>query len=59
MLPIEGIPKVPNFKGLNTAGVNALISLGGAALINAVFGNYRGVLMNMVSQYCEPIMSFQ
>jgi hypothetical protein len=52
MLPIEGIPKVPNFKGLNTAGTNALISLGGAALINAVFGNYWGVF----NEYGIPIL---
>ena len=29
MLPIDGIPNIPNFKGLNTAGTNAMISLGG------------------------------
>lgn len=52
MLPIEGMPNVPNFKGLNTAGTNALISLGGAALINAVFGNYWGVF----NEYGIPIL---
>lgn len=52
MLPIEGIPNVPNFKGLNTAGTNAIISLGGAALINAVFGNYWGVF----NEYGIPIL---
>ena len=52
MLPIEGIPNVPNFKGLNTAGTNALISLGGAALIKAVFGNYWGVF----NEYGVPIL---
>ncbi len=52
MLPIEGIPNVPNFKGLNTAGTNAMISLGGAALINAVFGNYWGVF----NEYGIPIL---
>lgn len=52
MLPIDGIPNVPNFKGLNTAGTNAMISLGGAALINAVFGNYWGVF----NEYGIPIL---
>lgn len=52
MLPIEGIPNVPNFKGLNTAGTNAMISLGGAALINAVFGNYWGIF----NEYGIPIL---
>lgn len=52
MLPIEGIPNIPNFKGLNVAGTNALISLGGAALINAVFGNYWGVF----NEYGIPIL---
>ena len=52
MLPIDGIPNIPNFKGLNTAGTNAMISLGGAALINAVFGNYWGVF----NEYGIPIL---
>lgn len=52
MLPIEGMPNIPNFKGLNTAGSNALISLGSAALINAVFGNYWGIF----NEYGIPIL---
>ncbi|MCX8748207.1 phage baseplate protein [Snodgrassella alvi] len=52
MLPIEGMPNVPNFKGLNAAGSNALISLGSAALINAVFGNYWGIF----NEYGIPIL---
>lgn len=43
MAIIDGIPNVPNFKGLVSGVANAAIGLGGAALINAVFGNYWGV----------------
>lgn len=43
MAVVDGIPNVPNFKGLVSGAVNAAIGLGGAALINAIFGNYWGV----------------
>lgn len=52
MLAIEDMPNVPNFKGLNVVGSNALISLGSAALINAVFGNYWGIF----NEYGIPIL---
>lgn len=43
MAIVDGIPNVPNFKGLVSGSLNAAISLGGAALINAIFGNYWGI----------------
>lgn len=43
MAIVDGIPNVPDFKGVVSGGLNAAISLGGAALINAIFGNYWGI----------------
>ena len=52
MALIDGIPNVPDFKGLVSAGTDALISFGGAALLNLVFGNKWGVF----NQYGIPIL---
>ena len=49
---MDGMPNIPDFKGLKTAGIDAAISLGGAALINLVFGNYWGIF----NQYGVPIL---
>lgn len=38
-----GMPNIPNFKGLATAGQAAGTGLLGAAIINKLFGNYWGV----------------
>lgn len=47
-----GMPDIPDFKGLKTGGIDALISFGGAFLVNKLFGNYWGVF----SQYGVPIV---
>ena len=47
-----GVPSIPNFKGLVTAGTDAAISLGGAALIRAVFGEVWG----LVNEFGVPIL---
>ena len=47
-----GMPNIPNFAGLATSAADAAISLGGAALLNAVFGNVWGI----VNQYGVPIL---
>ena len=52
MAIMDGMPNIPDFKGLKTAGIDAAISLGGAALINLVFGNYWGIF----NQYGIPIL---
>ena len=44
---MTGMPSIPNFKGLVTAGTDAAISLGGAALIRAVFGEVWGWSMSL------------
>ena len=49
---MDGMPNIPDFKGLKTAGIDAAISFGGAALLNAIFGNVWGV----VNQYGIPIL---
>ena len=49
---MDGMPSIPNYKGLVTAATDAAISLGGAALINVVFGNYWGV----INEYGIPIL---
>ena len=46
------MPSIPNFKGLVTAGTDAAISLGGAALIRAVFGEVWG----LVNEFGVPIL---
>ena len=52
MAIMDGMPNIPDFKGLKTAGIDAAISFGGGALINAIFGNVWGV----VNQYGIPIL---
>ncbi|AOA58334.1 phage baseplate protein [Acinetobacter larvae] len=49
---MEGMPDIPDFKGLATSGTDAGISLGGAALINTVLGNYWGIF----NEYGVPIL---
>lgn len=46
------MPDIPNWKGLPNAGLDAGISLGGAALINSLFGNYWGVF----NEYGVPLL---
>lgn len=46
------MPDIPNWKGLPNAGLNAGISLGGAALINSLFGNYWGIF----NEYGVPLL---
>ena len=52
MVTMDGMPNIPDFKGVTSAATDAAISLGGAALINAVFGNYWGV----INEYGVPIL---
>ncbi|MEQ5327021.1 hypothetical protein, partial [Proteus sp. fly-1008] len=47
-----GMPDIPNWKGLPNAGLDAGISLGGAALINSLFGNYWGIF----NEYGVPLL---
>ena len=47
-----GIPNIPDFKGLVTSGSNALIGLGGAAIIRAIFGNVWG----LVNEFGIPVV---
>lgn len=49
---VDGVPNVPDFKGLVSGGLDALIGFGGAALINMLFGNQWGVF----NQYGIPIL---
>lgn len=51
-MPMPGMPSIPNFKGLVTAGADAAISLGGAAIINAVFGKVWGI----INEFGVPIV---
>ena len=51
-MAMAGMPSIPNFKGLVTAGTDAAISLGGAALIRAVFGEVWG----LVNEFGVPIL---
>lgn len=46
------MPDIPNWKGLPNAGLDAGISLGGAALINSLFGNYWGIF----NEYGVPLL---
>lgn len=49
---ISGMPDIPNFKGLEVSGLDALIGFGGAFAINMIFGNQWGVF----SQFGVPIL---
>lgn len=49
---MTGIPNIPEFKGLVTSGSNALIGLGGAAIIRAIFGNVWG----LVNEFGVPVV---
>lgn len=51
-MTMSGFPNIPNYKGLITSGGDALISLGGAAVINAVFGNVWG----LVNEFGVPVL---
>ena len=52
-MAMAGMPNLPSgFKGLVTAGTDAAISLGGAALIRAVFGDVWG----LVNEFGVPIL---
>lgn len=51
-MAIAGMPNIPNFAGLASAAEDAAISLGAAALIQAVFGSKWGI----VNQYGVPIL---
>lgn len=51
-MAMSGFPNIPDFKGLVTSGTNAALNLGGAAIINAVFGNVWG----LVNEYGAPIV---
>lgn len=51
-MAMAGFPNIPNYKGLVTSGSDALISLGGAAVINAVFGNVWG----LVNEFGVPVL---
>lgn len=46
------MPDIPNWKGLPNAGLDAGISLGGAALIKSLFGNYWGIF----NEYGVPLL---
>lgn len=51
-MAMAGFPDIPNYKGLVTSGGDALLSLGGAAVINAVFGNVWG----LVNEFGVPVL---
>ena len=52
-MAMMGMPNLPSgFKGLVTAGTDAAISLGGAALIRAIFGEVWG----LVNEFGVPIL---
>lgn len=51
-MAMTGIPNIPDFKGLVTSGSNALIGLGGAAIIRAIFGNVWG----LVNEFGVPVV---
>lgn len=40
---LNGMPDIPNFKGLETSGLDALIGFAGAFAINMIFSNRWGV----------------
>lgn len=47
-----GMPNIPDFKGLVSSGSDALIGLGGAAIVNAVFGKVWG----LVNEFGVPVV---
>lgn len=51
-MAMPGMPSIPNFGGLVTSGIDAAISLGGAALIRAVFGEVWG----LVNEFGVPLL---
>ena len=51
-MAMTGIPNIPDFKGLVTSGSNALIGLGGAAILRAIFGNVWG----LVNEFGVPVL---
>ena len=51
-MAMTGIPNIPDFKGLVTSDGNALIGLGGAAIIRAIFGNVWG----LVNEFGVPVV---
>ena len=51
-MAMTGIPNIPDFKGLVTSGSNALIGLGGAAIIRAIFGSVWG----LVNEFGVPVV---
>ncbi|WP_152671519.1 phage baseplate protein [Xenorhabdus khoisanae] len=52
MPELPKMPDIPNWKGIPDAAMDAGISLGGAALINTLFGNYWGIF----NQYGIPLL---
>ncbi|MCG3461849.1 hypothetical protein L7G72_08285 [Xenorhabdus bovienii] len=52
MPDLPKMPDIPNWKGIPNAALDAGISLGGAALINTLFGNYWGIF----NQYGIPLL---
>ncbi|MBE8596878.1 hypothetical protein IQ209_10220 [Xenorhabdus sp. BG5] len=52
MPDLPKMPDIPNWKGVPDAAIDAGISLGGAALINKLFGNYWGIF----NQYGIPLL---
>lgn len=51
-MAMNGFPDIPDYKGLVTSGTDAAISLGGAAILNAVFGNVWG----LVTEFGVPLV---
>ena len=51
-MALLGMPSIPNFKGLVLAGSEALIDLGGAAIIRTLFGNVWG----LVNEFGVPVL---
>ncbi|MBC8947094.1 MULTISPECIES: phage baseplate protein [Xenorhabdus] len=52
MPELPKMPDIPNWKGIPNAAIDAGISLGGAALINTLFGNYWGIF----NQFGIPLL---
>ncbi|CDH33917.1 phage baseplate protein [Xenorhabdus bovienii] len=52
MPDLPKMPDIPKWKGIPNAALDAGISLGGAALINTLFGNYWGIF----NQYGIPLL---
>ena len=51
-MAMNGMPSIPNFKGLVSSGSEALIDLGGAAIIRTLFGNVWG----LVNEFGVPVL---